>query len=64
MLYKQFQSHPMLAYYIDAYWIVSGEQGVRTEEILPDGCVDLIFNAGEACITDNGNFTMHHERFI
>ncbi len=63
MKYNQFQAHPMLANYIDAYWIVSGEVGLQTEKILPDGCVDLIFNAGEACITDNGNFTMHHGRF-
>lgn len=62
MIYRQFQSHPMLANYIDAYWMVSGEAGLRTEKILPDGCVDLIFNLGTACQTDNGNFTMHHEK--
>lgn len=62
MKYNQFLAHPTLANYIDAYWIVSGEVCLRTEKIFPDGCVDLIFNAGEACITDNGNFTMHHGR--
>ncbi len=34
-----------------------GEQ-LKKEHILPDGCVDLMFNLGENCKTDKRSFTM------
>jgi len=37
-----------LAPYIDAYWSVQGAgQEMTVNKILPDGCVDIIFNPGE-----------------
>lgn len=64
MTYNQFKPHLDLVDYIDAFWVVEGvEKGVRQKErILPDGCVDLIFNLGENCKTDNGNLTMQSEK--
>jgi AraC-like DNA-binding protein len=59
MVYSQFKPHADLTNYIDAYWTVKGDKKeLTTEKILPDGCVDLIFNLGEDCTTDNGKFTM------
>lgn len=59
MKYSQQLPHPSLASYIDAYWTATGA-GVNssTERILPDGCVDIILNPGEDCLTDNGKFLM------
>lgn len=60
MIYKEIEPHPDLADYIDAFWICegAGKQCV-SEIILPDNCVDLIFNLGEKCKTDNGEVTMY-----
>jgi AraC-like DNA-binding protein len=49
MLYKEFAPRPELATYIDAYWSVQGiGQTMSLNKILPDGCVDIILNLGEA----------------
>lgn len=48
MLYTTITPHPLLAPYIDAYWSVqSAGPVVSVGKILPDGCVDIIFNLGE-----------------
>ncbi len=61
MNYNQFNPHPALSNYIDAFWTVKGEgKQLKTEKILPDGCVDIIFNLGEDCKTDNSRFTMQN----
>lgn len=61
MAYQQFQPHPALAAYIDAFWITTGNsRKSETVKILPDGCVDLIINLGEDCQTDNGTRTINH----
>lgn len=63
MAYNQFNPHPALAAYIDAYWTVAADGNeLTTEKILPDGCVDIIFNLGADCKTDNSRFTMHNEK--
>ena len=63
MVYKEFQPHPALTPCIDAYWTVTGDlRELKSEKIFPDGCIDLIFNLGTACKTDNGNFTMQPEK--
>jgi AraC-like DNA-binding protein len=59
MSYRQFRPHPDLSDYIDAYWMVQGVgQKLIKSNILPDGCVDLIFNLGDYCRTDKGLITM------
>jgi len=48
MIYTATSPHPALAPYIDAYWSVTGAgHGTVTNRILPDGCMDIIFNLGE-----------------
>lgn len=48
MEYRETIPHPVLAPYIDAYWSVQGAgQEMTVNKILPDGCVDIIFNRGE-----------------
>lgn len=59
MIYNQFKPHPYLIDYIDAFWLVEGiGKELQKECILPDGCVDLIFNFGEDCKTNNRALTM------
>jgi len=54
MNYRQFSPHPALAPYIDAYWTATGDDcGMKTEKILPDGCIDIIFNLGAECQTES-----------
>jgi len=59
MIYKEVKPHLDLSHYIDAFWTVEGaaQQRVKTK-ILPDNCVDLVFNLGEKCQTDNGTSTI------
>ena len=63
MKYSQVNPDKSLTAYIDAYWTASGDStNAVTEKILPDGCIDIIFNLGSDCITDNGKFNMQSER--
>lgn len=63
MIYQQFDPHPALKDYVDAYWTATGDsKELQTERILPDGCIDIIFNLGDDCIVDNGNATLQHEK--
>lgn len=61
MSYKQFKPHPALVDYIDAFWVVEEQQFSKTT-ILPDNCVDLIFNLGDDCKTEQGVLTMQSGR--
>jgi AraC-like DNA-binding protein len=59
MQYTEFAPHPALAPYIDAYWTAAGDStGMQTEKILPDGCIDIIFNIGPDCLSENNNFVL------
>ena len=63
MKLSQVNPDKSLASYIDAYWAAKGDSiKVVTEKILPDGCIDIIFNLGSDCITDNGAFNMRSEK--
>src|SRR6185369_6971598 len=63
MLYKEFQPHPLLTPYIDAYWTVTGnEQLPKSYKILPDGCMDIIFNLGDDIPGDEESIGMKHEK--
>lgn len=62
MIYTEYQPHPSLAPYIDAYWTVKGnEQKPATEIILPDGCIDIILNAGDDFMAEHNGFSMKNE---
>ena len=62
MKYSQVDPDKSLASYIDAYWTAKGDRvNTVTEKILPDGCIDFIFNLGSDCITDNGASNMQSE---
>jgi AraC-like DNA-binding protein len=63
MNYSEAAPHPALSKYVDAYWTATGSSKAFTiEKILPDGCVDIIFNVGSDCYTDNGAFLMKNDR--
>lgn len=62
MSYFQFNPNHALINYIDAYWTARGDKKeLITEKILPDGCVDIIFNLGENRKADDNGFTMKNE---
>lgn len=48
-MYKEIRPHPLLAAYVDAYW-VSGGVHASSHRILPDTCADIIFNISEDVI--------------
>lgn len=57
MIYQQYEPHPALAPYIDAYWTATGDVGGSgIEKILPDGCIDIIFNIGEEFQPESNSF--------
>jgi AraC-like DNA-binding protein len=63
MQYNEVTPHPTLSNFVDAYWTATGNSTRQIiEKILPDGCVDIIFNLGNDCYTDNGNFLMKAEK--
>jgi len=63
MKYSEATPHPALSKYVDAYWTATGNSKTFTvEKILPDGCVDIIFNVGNDCYTDNGTVLMKNDK--
>lgn len=62
MAYLEIQPHPALQSYIDAYWIseMTGHALHKTK-ILPDGCVDIIFNIEDDYRTEAGTILMNSE---
>ncbi|HMJ70407.1 MAG TPA: helix-turn-helix domain-containing protein [Cyclobacteriaceae bacterium] len=62
MAYTEVLPHPTLRPYVDAYWVVTGDEPTSsTFRIYPDSCVDIIFNPGNNFSTDSGRFTMKSE---
>ena len=44
-MYKEYHPNILLAPYIETYWVSNDSiQGEETIRILPDGCVDILFN--------------------
>lgn len=58
MDYRSLAPHQSLATYIDAYWTLKSSEEEATEVVLPDGCIDIIFNFGAVCKTDDGHILM------
>uniref|UniRef100_UPI002930D629 DUF6597 domain-containing transcriptional factor n=1 Tax=Pedobacter psychrodurus TaxID=2530456 RepID=UPI002930D629 len=62
MAYSEIQPHPALQAYIDAYWVSEiTDYTPHKTKILPDGCVDIIFNIEDDYRTDNGTLLMKSE---
>lgn len=62
MAYSEIQPHPALQTYIDAYWVSEiTDYALHKTKILPDGCVDIIFNIEDDYRTDNGTLLMKSE---
>ncbi|WP_207511940.1 helix-turn-helix transcriptional regulator [Longitalea luteola] len=53
MHYAQFQPHPQLAPFIEAYWQVTSLSETPAARIMPDGCVDILINLGEDLHTES-----------
>jgi AraC-like DNA-binding protein len=63
MIYQQFEPHPALRPYIDAYWTASGDSDAGAiERILPDGCIDIILNPGADCQTQGNTFLLENRK--
>src|SRR5690554_595102 len=63
MIYTEIRPHSDLAYYIDTFWMIEGlGPQLKKQYILPDGCVDLVFNLGGDCKTDDRTLTMQSEK--
>lgn len=53
MLYIEYQPSTALLPYIETYWIAQGHSAkTKSEKILPDGCVDIIFSFGDSSDND------------
>ncbi|NTE01404.1 AraC family transcriptional regulator [Agrobacterium tumefaciens] len=62
MAYLEIQPHPALQSYIDAYWISEiTSDALNKTKILPDGCVDIIFNIEDDYRTESGTILMKSE---
>jgi AraC-like DNA-binding protein len=46
MAYQEFKPSKNLEHIVDSYWLFSSLESVDSEKILPDGCMDIIFNFG------------------
>ncbi|MCX2585410.1 helix-turn-helix domain-containing protein [Pedobacter sp. MR22-3] len=62
MAYLEIQPHLALQPYIGAYWISEiTEYTLNQAKILPDGCVDIIFNIKDEYRTEAGRILMKSE---
>lgn len=51
-MYKEYHPNILLSPYIETYWVSNDSiQGEETIRILPDGCVDILFNWDSKCFT-------------
>lgn len=46
MAYQEFKPSKNIEHIVDSYWFFSILESVESEKILPDGCMDIIFNFG------------------
>src|SRR5690606_30183476 len=59
MEYIKTAPYKELASYINFYWELKGsELGGQWERVFPDGCVGVVMNLGDNCLTDNGSVSM------
>ncbi len=63
MQYRQFAPALALRPYIAAYWMVKGYCSQQeTVNVMPDGCVDLILNLGEAVRSNHQGTVLRQEK--
>ncbi|MED1780446.1 helix-turn-helix domain-containing protein [Brevibacillus fortis] len=57
--YREYMPSKSLANYIACYWVSEYDGGgvVRTSRVIPDGCVDIIFNLGATSIKQGAFLT-------
>ncbi|MFC7347907.1 DUF6597 domain-containing transcriptional factor [Chryseobacterium zhengzhouense] len=59
MQYKKIKPHRELEPFIHFYWELKGNEIEKQwERVFPDGCAGVLINLGNACLTDNGSFSM------
>lgn len=59
MEYSETKPSKELAPYIHSYWELKGAKSDgQWERIFPDGCVGIVMNLGNTCLTDNGSVSM------
>ncbi len=59
MKYRKVKPYKELEPYIHFYWELKGNEVERQwERVFPDGCAGIVMNLGDACLTDNGSFSM------
>jgi len=59
MDYREIKPCEELAPFIHSYWELKGDELDRKwERNFPDGCVGLVMNLGDTCLTDNGSVSM------
>ena len=62
MVYQEFVPDLKLRPYIDAYWYLDGSKSESfVNLILPDGCIDIIYNLGEDSLTESGSVIFRNE---
>lgn len=58
MHYRAIQPHPRLAKYLECFWTLEGSSqpaAISPEAIMPDGCIELIFNLADPFKRYHGN---------
>jgi AraC-like DNA-binding protein len=60
IFYREIPPHQALSPFIDAYWTVIGNNpGYLPDTVLPDACVDIIFNTGPGFASEVGSTQMN-----
>ncbi|WP_343306593.1 AraC family transcriptional regulator [Chitinophaga niabensis] len=63
MVLQEFKPHSHLSSYIDAYWDITGNAGAFSmDKVVPDGCIDIIINLGEAFHVSTVNEVLKSEK--
>lgn len=61
MEYQEIHPDSTLQQHIHSFWELKGADSAGSwERIFPDGCLGLVTNVGDDCVTDNGLITMEH----
>src|SRR5262249_9551998 len=56
-MYQEHRPGELLREHVECYWTVSSPKPGRTQRVLPDGCMDIIFDLPQALATIVGTMT-------